>query len=169
MSIANSLLPEFDQEMQTTRTLLERIPDAEAGWKPHEKSWTLGELSMHVVNVPNWLTVTLDTEVFDVMASDEGRDRNFESTAKLLASFDQSVAIARERLATASDEEFGVNWTFKMGDETKFEMPRITVIRSFVMNHLIHHRGQLSLYLRMNDVALPEIYGPTADSAPPVN
>ena len=164
MSILDSLLPEYDHEMGTTRRLLERVPEAEFGWKPHDKSMTLGELAGHLSNLTNWANIIMSATTFDL--ADFGRERKVTpaaSRAALLAAFDEKVAGARATLASRIDAEFTVPWTLKKDGEQVFTMPRISAIRSFVMNHTIHHRGQLSVYLRLNDVPVPSIYGPTAD------
>ncbi|MEA2488614.1 MAG: hypothetical protein QOH21_406 [Acidobacteriota bacterium] len=162
--IADNLLPEFDQEMKTTRTLLERVPAEHIAFKPHPKSTTLGDLSLHVANLLTWTLLTIEREEFDVAAPDAFPKRTFTTTEKLIADFDALVVKARAALAAASDETLQVPWTLRSGTHTVFTMPRVGVLRSFVLNHGIHHRGQLSVYLRMNDVALPEMYGPTADT-----
>jgi uncharacterized damage-inducible protein DinB len=159
MSIAASLLPEFDQEMATTRKLLERVPAEKGTWKPHPKSFALGHLAQLVARMPGWLTSMLrDTELN--LATSPGY--SFETTASLLADFDRNVREARAALASATDAAFTVAWSLKHGDRVVMTMPRHAVVRSTI-NHLIHHRGQLSVYLRLNDVPLPSIYGPTAD------
>jgi uncharacterized damage-inducible protein DinB len=164
MAIKDALLPEFDHEMATTRRLLERVPDAEFGWKPHDKSMTLGRLAAHIANIPYWGSVTLETTVFDLDSLPPDSQRQLaESAAALVKEFDAKVAGARGKLATATDAELLTAWTLKKGGHEMFAMPRISALRSFVMNHLIHHRGQLSVYLRMRNVPLPSIYGPTAD------
>ena len=159
MSIAEDLLPEFDQEMATTRKLLERVPSDKGPWKPHPKSFPLGHLAQLVATMPGWLTQTLrDTEVD--LATSSGY--SFETTETLLGEFDRHVREAREALTSAKDADFTVPWSLKNGERVLFTAPRGVVVRSH-MNHLIHHRGQLSVYLRLNDVPLPSIYGPTAD------
>jgi uncharacterized damage-inducible protein DinB len=169
MSIAESMLPEFDHETATTRALLELVPEAKADWKPHIKSMSLGELAMHVSNIPDWAPVTLKETEFDT--NPPGGQRvtppPFESTAKMLQAYDKSVSVARAMLAAATDREMMVPWALKRGGKTVFHMPRVAVFRSFIMNHVIHHRGQLSVYLRLCDVLLPAIYGPTADTQEP--
>ena len=169
MAIAESMLPEFDHETATTRTLLERVPDGKAGWKPHAKSMSLGELAMHVASIPDWTPITLKHTEFD--SNPPGGQSYtppvYESTAKLLAAYDTGVKAARAMLAASSDGEMMVPWALKNGGKTIFSMPRVAVFRSFIMNHAIHHRGQLSVYLRLCDVALPSIYGPTADTKEP--
>jgi uncharacterized damage-inducible protein DinB len=163
MSIAETMLPEFDNEMKTTRTLLERVPEANADWAPHVKSMPLGRLATHVGELLDWIGVTLLQTELD-FAKDKYQPAEFTSTADLLATFDAKVKSNRAILAAAADQDMMVPWTLRNGDQVFFSMPRIAVLRGMVMNHLIHHRGQLSVYLRLNDVPLPSIYGPTADS-----
>jgi uncharacterized damage-inducible protein DinB len=164
MAIKDALLPEYDHELATTRRLLERVPDAELGWRPHVKSFTLGELAGHVANIPFWCTTTVQTTVLDLdTLGDAAKIKAPESTAAMLAAFDKSVAEARNALAGCGDSEMMAPWTLKAGGQEIFTLPKVAAIRSFVMNHLIHHRGQLSVYLRLKDVPLPPIYGPTAD------
>jgi len=164
MSVVDSLLPEFDHEMTTTRKLLERVPEDRLDWKPHAKSTSLGGLATHVANLPTWGSITVNETELDLAES--GVAELARTRAELLARFDANVASARAALASKSDAELMAPWTLKRGGQKIFSMPRIGVWRSFVMSHLIHHRGQLSVYLRMNDVALPSIYGPSADEAP---
>jgi uncharacterized damage-inducible protein DinB len=166
MSIAEALLPEFDHETATTRTLLERVPEAMASWKPHAKSMSLGELAMHVATIPGWAPATLKETEFDTNppGGQPYSPPRFESTAAMVSAYEQSVKATRELLAGTTDGEMMVPWALKSGGKTMFSMPRIAVFRSFIMNHAVHHRGQLSVYLRMCDVPLPSIYGPTADT-----
>ena len=164
MNIAQTFLPEYDHELATTRRLLERVPEAEFGWKPHEKSMTLGQLAGHVANIPFWLSATMNAAFYDVTAGD--KEATLEPPASrdvLLKEFDDKVRNARASLAKATDAEMMAPWALKQGGLEIFSMPRVTAVRSFVMNHLIHHRGQLSVYLRLKDVPVPSIYGPTAD------
>ena len=165
MSIAESILPEFDQEMASTRKLLERTPEQDAGWKPHPKSYTLGQLAMHVAMIPSWLGPTLQQTELDVapVGKPPYTTPAFESTKALLELLDKSVRDGRAALAAAKDAEFMVPWSLKAGGNTIFTLPRVAVVRSFVMNHLIHHRAQLTVYFRLRNVPLPAIYGPTAD------
>lgn len=164
MAIRDALLPEYDHEMGTTRRLLERTPEAEFAWKPHEKSMSLGQLAGHIANIPHWCDAILKHSVFDVAtAGEDARPRQPTSVAALLAEFDQKVAAARAGLSVVGDSEMLAPWTFKHGDREIFTMPRVAAIRSFIMNHLIHHRGQFSVYLRLKNIPLPAIYGPTAD------
>ena len=164
MAMKDGLLPEYDHEMATTRRLLERVPYAESEWRPHERSMTLGQLAGHVAFLPQWGTVTLQQTAFDLDSGDEAfRPRPPASTEALVKEFDERVASARGLLATVTDAELLTPWTLKKGNYEIFTLPRVSALRSFVMNHLIHHRGQLSVYLRMRNVPLPPIYGPTAD------
>ena len=165
MSIAESLLPEFDQEMAATRRLLERTPEAQPGWKPHVKSMELGRLAVHLALLPSWATMTLQQTELDVHPPDGSSFTMppFQSTAALLDLFDESGKNARAAVAAASDRDFLVPWTLKSGGIAAFTLPRVAVVRSFVMNHLIHHRGQYTVYLRLREVPLPQLYGPTAD------
>jgi uncharacterized damage-inducible protein DinB len=165
MTLAQSLLPEFDHEMATTRNLLARVPEDRAAWKPHERSTGLGDLAAHVAQLSAMPVLVMSQEEVDMAPADEGgyKPPRFTTTAALLETFDANVARARAAIAGAADEAMGVTWALKAGGHTIFSMPRVAVLRSFVMNHIIHHRGQLSVYLRLNDVPLPSIYGPTAD------
>ena len=161
MAMIDALLPEFDHEMGVTRKLLERVPDDRLDWKPHAKSMSLGTLAQHVATLPSWGSVTLTQEEFDL-------DRNpppapLRSRAELLAAFDGLVTETRKALLARTDAELMVPWALVKDGHKIFSMPRATVWRSFVISHLVHHRGQLSVYLRLNDVAVPAIYGPSAD------
>ena len=164
MAIKDALLPEFDHEMATTRRVLERVPDPEFGWKPHEKSMTLGRLAAHIANIPYWCSVTLETTVFELDSLPPDTQRKLAETQnELVKEFDGKVRAARTLIAAATDAEFLALWTLKKGGQEMFTMPRISAVRGFVMNHLIHHRGQLTVYLRLKNVPIPPIYGPTAD------
>ena len=165
MLLKDALVPEFDHEMATTRRLLERVPEAEFAWKPHDKSMSLGQLAGHIANLPLWCSATLEHAMIDLdtFFGDDPRPRQPESRTALLSEFDTKVKAARALLTTQSDAQLLTPWTLKKGGDEIFTMPRVSVIRSFVMNHLIHHRGQLTVYLRLKNVQLPPIYGPTAD------
>jgi uncharacterized damage-inducible protein DinB len=164
MALSEALIPEFDHEMGTTRRLLDRVPEAEFSWRPHEKSMSLGQLSGHLANIPYWCRIILEGTSFDLAApGNEPRTQGPASHTALLKEFDDKVAAARAPLVKMTDAEFMAYWTLKSGDHAIFTMPRISAVRSFVMNHSIHHRGQLSVYLRLKNVPLPPIYGPTAD------
>jgi uncharacterized damage-inducible protein DinB len=163
MAIRDALLPEYDHEMATTRRLLERVPEADFAWQPHERSMTLGQLAGHIANLPLWCSMTLEQTTFDLDAFADARPKAPESGAALMREFEAKMAAARALLATTTDAHLLAPWTLKQGGQEIFTMPRVSVIRSFVMNHLIHHRGQLSVYLRLRNIPVPPIYGPTAD------
>ena len=163
MALVDALLPEFDREMTTTRKLLERVPDDRFDWKPHPKSMSLGQLAQHVATIPMWGSVTITQPEIDLGGGNQPPGMN--SRADLLAAFDKNVADTRAALNGRTDGEFMAPWTLKSSGATIFTMPKAAVWRGFVMNHLIHHRAQLSVYLRMNDVPIPSMYGPSADEA----
>jgi uncharacterized damage-inducible protein DinB len=163
MPITDALLPEYDHEMGTTRRLLDRVPEQDFAWKPHEKSMSLGELAGHLANIPMWCSAVLTASAFDLATFVDTRPRSPTSRATLLQEFDVKVKSARASLAPLTDAELLAPWTLKKGDQVFFTLPKISAIRSFVMNHTIHHRGQLSVYLRLRNVPVPPIYGPTAD------
>ena len=159
MSIGSSMLPEFDHEMATTRRLLERVPSDKGTWKPHEKSFALGHLAQLVARMPGWITMTVRNPDLDLAG---GTGYSFQPTDELLAQFDKHVGEARAELARVRDEAFGEPWSLRMGDRVLMTLPRGVVVRQHI-NHLVHHRGQLTVYLRLLDVPIPSIYGPTAD------
>jgi uncharacterized damage-inducible protein DinB len=159
--ISASLLPEFDAEMANTRKILERVPDGTFDYKPHEKSMPLGRLASHVAEMPNWATHTIQMEVLEMQP---GQKPYLAATREqLLADFDKYVTEARALLEGASDEELHKTWTFRYGGKEVMSMPRVAVLRGMVMNHMIHHRAQLGVYLRLNEIELPGMYGPSAD------
>ncbi|NUQ22015.1 MAG: DinB family protein [Gemmatimonadaceae bacterium] len=165
MPIAASILPEFDHEMRTTRSLLERVPEAKAAWKPHAKSMSLGELAAHIANLVGWGTAIMSLAEFDFFPPG-GTPRTpppYGNAAELLQRMDANVGSTRAAIAAASDDYLREHWALKNGGRVIIDVPRVVALRSFMMNHVIHHRGQLSVYLRLNDVPLPNIYGPTAD------
>lgn len=159
MSISDTLLPEFDQEMATTRRLLERVPGDKGRWKPHEKSFPLGHLAQLVASMPGWITNALRETSLN-LAGFPGY--TYETTETLLAAFDKHVREARDAIRSSKDADYTVLWSLKYGDRAIFTLPRAAVVRQTI-NHLIHHRGQLTVYLRLLDVPIPSIYGPTAD------
>lgn len=164
MAIKDGMLPEFDHEMGTTRRLLERVPEADLAWTPHAKSFPLGHLSSHIANIPNWVGITMDGTELDLAdIGEDARPRPPASVAELLARFDENVKTARAKINDQTDPALLAPWTLKNAGQVMFTMPKVSVLRTFVMNHLIHHRGQLSVYLRLRNVPLPSIYGPTAD------
>ena len=161
MALVDALLPEFDHEISTTRKLLERVPDDRLTWKPHAKSMSLGGLATHLSNIPWWGEVTLAQSEFDtagVVTQPEGTSR-----AEILATFDRNASRTRSLLSGTSDAGLMAPWALKRDDQTIFSMPKAAVWRSFVLSHLVHHRGQMSVYLRLLDVPVPSIYGPSAD------
>jgi uncharacterized damage-inducible protein DinB len=164
MPLAQTLLPEFDLEMANTRRLLELVPAADHEWRPHPKSYTLGELAEHLAMLPYWARTTLELSEFDASdpANSAARVR-YTEVSKLLEQYDRNVREARTALAGASDAAMGETWTLRSGARTIFTLPRAVVLRSFILSHMIHHRGQLTVYLRLRDVPLPPVYGPTAD------
>ena len=161
MALSASLLPEFDYEMATARRVIERVPDDKFDYKPHDKSMTMGRLASHIAEMPNWATSSIAQDSLDLATGYQPFTAG--SSAELLAAFDKSVAGARAAIAGASDATFFSNWSLKNGDKTLMTMPKIAVVRTFVLNHVIHHRGQLSVYLRLNNLSVPSIYGPSAD------
>lgn len=165
MRLSETLLPEFDHEMANTRKTLERVPDDKFGWKPHEKSWAMGGLATHVANLPSWVVMAINQDALDIAppGQEPYREQEAKSRAELLSKFDANVTAARAALTQVSDEHLLKNWSLLKGGETLMTMPRLTVVRTWVMNHSIHHRAQLGVYLRLNDIPLPAIYGPSAD------
>ncbi len=163
--IRDALLTELEAELGGTRVVLALVPEQHTGFRPHPKSWTLGELALHVANVLTWLPMTLRTTELDLdpPGGPSFVPPRFESAAATLRAFEQNAAAARSALASAGDADFAVPWTLKKHGQALFTLPRAACIRSFVLNHLIHHRGQLTVYLRLCDVPLPPLYGPTAD------
>ncbi len=165
MSIAEAVIPEFDQEMATTRRVLERVPEDKATWKPHPKSFSMGDLAAHLANLPIWGNLTMERTEFDLNPPDGEKwvSPVYSGRTGNLATFDANVASLRTILAGASDADYMVAWSLKNAGHTALTLPRVVVIRSFVLNHIIHHRGQMTVYLRINDVPLPSVYGPSAD------
>ena len=159
MSVAETWLPEFEQELVATRRLLERVPSDRAQWKPHPKSFRLGHLAQLVCWMPGWIAQTLQEASLDL---GKAPGYSFETTDTLLKEFDRNVAAARQAIAGAKDSDYAVSWSLKHGDHVLFTAPRGVVVRQHI-SHLVHHRGQLTVYLRLVDVPLPPIYGPTAD------
>jgi len=166
MSATQYLAPEFELEMQSTRRVLERVPEDKLAWQPHPKSYTLGQLASHVAQLPDWLSTIFAGDEFNFRP--EGgpvyRMAKCESRRELLDLFDASVAKAKAAMAAASDETYEVPWTLRGGDKVFFTLPRWQVYRSWGMNHMVHHRAQLGVYLRLLDVPVPGTYGPSADA-----
>jgi uncharacterized damage-inducible protein DinB len=163
MALAQSLLPEFIHELGNTRKTLVRVPFEKGDFKPHPKSMSMLTLAGHIAHVPAWANFTLRTPSLDLATV--APNTAPESLEAMLTAFDAGASGALEALAAATDEELFAPWTLSMGEKVFFTMPRIAVLRSMVLNHLIHHRGQLTVYLRMNDIPVPALYGPSADEA----
>ena len=167
MNISQSLLPEFDLESANTRKTLERVPEGKPDFKPHAKSMTLARLAGHLAEIPVWAATTLQQDELDVNPPGGPQMTAYVMSSRqdMLTRFDEATKRARAALAAASDDVMMQTWTLKNGGQTVMALPRVAVMRSFVMNHMVHHRAQLGVYLRMNDVAVPSIYGPSADEA----
>ena len=159
MTVSEIFLREFDGEMETTRRVLERVPSERLEWSPHPKSMTMKALAGHVAELANW-GVRLDGSSFEVGTR---KKPEFDSVGQLVAQFDENVAASRTAIARKSDEDLRERFTVTRGGTTDFQMSKASLLRRVFLNHLIHHRGQLSVYLRLNDVPLPPIYGPSAD------
>jgi uncharacterized damage-inducible protein DinB len=169
MTIGQMMLGEFDQEMQNTRKTLERVPEDKWSWKPHEKSGTVGWLAAHIATMPGWTGMTLNTDQLDYapIGGPAYELPKIENRKELLAEFDKNVVQARAALAGVSDQEIMKNWTLLAGGQTIFTMPRVACIRSMILNHVIHHRAQLTVYYRLLGVPVPALYGPSADEGQP--
>ena len=161
-NIAMALIAEMEHEAAVTRTCLERIPADKFDWKPHEKSMSFGRLASHVAEMFGWTPSTMDHAELDFSKMDY---KPFEpsTTEELVEFLDKNVAEAIATLKSSADDRFMENWTMRNGETVYFTMPKVAVMRSFIMNHIVHHRGQLSVYLRLNDISVPSIYGPSAD------
>jgi uncharacterized damage-inducible protein DinB len=165
MPINQGLLGEFDHEMANTRKTLERVPEDKFSWKPHAKSGTMIWLAGHVAHIPGWAKETIERDSLDIAPRGQPPPQAElpGSRKELLELFDRSVAAGRAALSGASDEHLMKPWSLLASGKTILTMPRVAVLRGFVMNHLIHHRAQLGVYLRLNDIPVPSIYGPSAD------
>ena len=168
MAISDMLLPEFDQEIAGARRTLERVPDDRLAWSPHPKSGTMGWLAGHLANVPSWAVLTIRDDALDLAPGGKplAPAPQPESSAELVATLDRHAAEARAAIAGASDADLMQPWTLLQNGQAVMTLPRLGVLRSFVLNHLIHHRAQLGVYLRLNDIPVPSIYGPSADESP---
>jgi len=165
MNIAEALLPEFDQESGMTRSVLERCPEAKFDFKPHVKSWALIHLATHLANLPRWAVMTLNQDELDIAppGAPPYKEDFAKTTEELLEKFTKNTADARQAIASTSDEEFVKNWTLLKTGAPIFSIPKLVCLRSYVTNHGIFHRGQLAVYLRLIDVPVPALYGPSAD------
>lgn len=167
MAMKDAILAEFSHEAIGTRKTLERVPEGRNDFRPHPKSMTMGRLAGHLAELPMWVSVTLELDQFDLNPPGKPKGQAYEMTtsAALLATFDGHLEKAKALIAATGDDVFLKPWTFLNGGQTVFTLPKVAVLRSFVMSHTIHHRAQLGVYLRMNDVAVPSIYGPSGDEA----
>jgi len=167
MKIADAMLPELDQELASTRKCLARIPDDKFTYKPHPKSFDMGSLAMHIATMLDWGSTTLESDSFDYapVGAEPYRPPVAKNNAELLATFDTGAAKLRAALAAAENDAMMAPWSLLASGQTVFTMPRVAVLRSMIFNHCVHHRGQLSVYLRMCDIPVPAIYGPSADEA----
>ena len=164
MSVRGTLAA-FDHIVAGSRALLEAVPEDHLDWRPHDKSWTMGELATHIANLPNWTMATLSVSEFDINPAGGGPPPQapWGSTAELLEALDNSAAAAHAAIEGCSDEDLGGPWTMLVAGEPRFTMPKAVVLRTFIMDHIIHHRAQLGVYLRLLDVPVPQVFGPTAD------
>jgi uncharacterized damage-inducible protein DinB len=167
MKISDALLPEFDQEMAATRKCLARIPDGKFSYKPHPKSFDMGALAVHIATMLDWGVVTLQTDNFDYapVGGEPYVAPVATNNAELLAIFDKAAAAFRAALAATENDAMMKPWSLQGGGHTVFTMPKAAVLRTMIFNHIVHHRGQLSVYLRLCDIPVPAIYGPSADEA----
>lgn len=165
MRISELILPEFDVEIPVTQRVLERVPDAQGEWKPHPKAFPLAHLAQLVARLPGWAPMMMQRTELDIMPASGPQFPGYsiEKTATLLAEFDKNSTAARGAIAAASDDDFNVTWTLKKQGAVMMSAPRYQMLRSMVLNHIVHHRAQLGLYLRMLDLKVPQMYGPTAD------
>jgi uncharacterized damage-inducible protein DinB len=167
MSIGESLLPEFDQELRGTRRVLQNVTDEILDWKAHQKSNTVRWVASHLADIPSWADVCINKDSFDVAPPGEPPHRTepLDDVDSILKKFDENVARAREVIAEADDGQFLKEWSLLKGGEVMMTMPRIAVVRSFIFNHMIHHRGHLCVYLRLNELPVPALYGPSSDDS----
>ena len=161
MSISATILPEFDQEIANLRKALARVPDDKFDWKPHPRSNTMGWLANHLANLPSWATFTIKEDVLNLTG--EYKEPQGSNTAEVLAIFDKNLAEGRKLIEGATDEQLMAMWKLLFNGKEVMSMPRLAVIRGMIMNHMIHHRAQLTVYFRLNDVPVPALYGPSAD------
>ncbi len=163
MPLIDALLPEFDREMGLTRKLLDRVPDGQFDWKPHPTSVTLGRLAEHLAEMPAWAAMTMTQSTLEMTTQRPPDYQRPATRDAVLAMFDANLKNGRGNLAGKTDGEFMAPWTLTAGGKEVFTMPKVAVMRNFVLNHMVHHRGQFSVYLRMLGVKIPSIYGPSGD------
>jgi uncharacterized damage-inducible protein DinB len=162
MTFSEAYIPEFDNEMANTRKLLDCVPDDKFGWKPHAKSMSLGRLATHIAELVEWGTLVVNQDKLELGTGSQPKDPT--TKAGLTELLDKNVAASRQAIAGATDDHLAGTWTLLYGGHTIFAMPRMQVLRGVVLSHVIHHRGQLSVYLRLLDVPIPGMYGPSADA-----
>ena len=162
MAINTALLGELKNESANTRKIIERIPTEKLDWRPHEKSMTIGALATHIANLPVWISRIINAEGFDFASL--GSNEKKETTEAILEQLTKKLNEAEQALTAAtSDELFKSTWTVSRNDQVLYQLPKIVAIRSFAFNHIYHHRGQLSVYLRLLDISVPGMYGPSGD------
>lgn len=161
MNLNEPLLMELEHELNNTRKALERVDESKFDWKPHEKSMTYGRLASHIAEVPGWMEMILGQDMFEMESG--GQAFNAKTSTELLTTFDDGFAKAKEMLRKATNDQLMAPWVMKVDGNTIIDMPRLAVIRAWVFSHLIHHRGQLTVYMRLNDTPVPALYGPSAD------
>jgi uncharacterized damage-inducible protein DinB len=165
MKLSDLFLSEFDQEMVTARKTLERIPEDKLSWKPHDKSMPLDRLAGHVAELAGWVAATVEQDSLDFRPPGQPPMQAMVATSRkqVLEAFDKNCAASRKALSGVSDDQMMKEWTLLNGGQKIFSMPRFSVLRVFCMNHIIHHRAQLGVYLRLNNIPVPSVYGPSAD------
>jgi uncharacterized damage-inducible protein DinB len=163
LTLRDVLVPEFDQEMALTRLVLERVPEDAFDWRPHETSFALGGLATHLALIPRWGATILEADGYDLASRPPGPPPVKATRAEVLEAFDQHVATVRRGLTDRSDAELAAPWVLTRGGRVLMSMPRVQAIRRFLLDHAIHHRGQMTVYLRMRNIPLPPLYGPSAD------
>ena len=167
MPLIDALLPEFDREMGQTRKVLDRVPEGQFDWRPHPTSMTLGRLAEHLAEMPQSATIAMAQDGIEMTTARPPDYRSPATRAEVLAMFDANLRTGRGHLVNKTDGEFDAPWTLTAGGKQMFTMPKATVLRVFVINHMVHHRGQMTVYLRMLGVPIPSIYGPSGDEQPP--
>ena len=164
MSLKEAILAEFDAEVAVTRKVFDRLPDQAFGWKPHERSMSLGALATHLAQIPHWGTTILQRDGYDMPAVARVPGAYSKaSRAEVIEMFDGHASEVRRTLLGMTDAELYAPWSLTSGGSVVMSLPKIAALRRFLLNHLVHHRGQLTVYLRMHNVPLPPLYGPTAD------
>jgi len=165
MERIKSIIIQYDQIAKNAKKTIERVPDDKFGWKPHKKSFSMGDLAAHIANLQTWINVSIDLDEFDMhpISGEEFIPAKASNQKELLELFDKSFEEAKKCLENTPDEKLDENWSLLNGGQVLFTMPKISVVRNFVLHHLIHHNAQLGVYLRLNDIPVPAIFGPSAD------